>query len=151
VGNIRIVPAGFSPLANQFSEHGVSGMPSWLQAPLRHGMCFEGDSDLYAAGIFLCPAAGVKSTGQRHFTSQVSNRPRYKLCPTNNNWEQRIMKSLLYWLGRLRKDKRGEVFVEYILLLTIVGIGVIVGLAVLKDSLLNELQELSDAILAITP
>ena len=61
------------------------------------------------------------------------------------------MKRLFNWLSRLRKDKRGEVFVEYILLLTIVGIGVIVGLAVLKDSLLNELQELSEAILAITP
>jgi Flp pilus assembly pilin Flp len=61
------------------------------------------------------------------------------------------MKTLLNWLSRFRKDRRGEVFVEYILLLTIVGIGVIVGLAVLKDSLLNELKELSDAILAITP
>ena len=61
------------------------------------------------------------------------------------------MKILHYWLSRFRKDKRGEVFVEYILLLTIVGIGVIVGLAVLKDSLLNELSELADAILAITP
>ena len=61
------------------------------------------------------------------------------------------MRILLNWLSRFRKDKRGEVFVEYILLLTIVGIGVIVGLAVLKDSLLNELSELADAILAITP
>jgi Flp pilus assembly pilin Flp len=61
------------------------------------------------------------------------------------------MKTLFNWLTRLRRDKRGEVFVEYILLLTIVGIGVIVGLAVLKDSLLNELTELADAILAITP
>lgn len=61
------------------------------------------------------------------------------------------MKILLNWLSRFRKDRRGEVFVEYILLLTIVGIGVIVGLAVLKDSLLNELSELADAILAITP
>jgi Flp pilus assembly pilin Flp len=61
------------------------------------------------------------------------------------------MRILLNWLSRFRKDKRGEVFVEYILLLTIVGIGVIVGLAVLKDSLLNELTELAEAILAITP
>ena len=61
------------------------------------------------------------------------------------------MKILLNWLSRFGKDKRGEVFVEYILLLTIVGIGVIVGLAVLKDSLLTELSELADAILAITP
>jgi Flp pilus assembly pilin Flp len=61
------------------------------------------------------------------------------------------MKRLFSWLRRLRSDKRGEVFVEYILLLTIVGIGVIVGLALLKDSLTNELIELSEAILAITP
>jgi Flp pilus assembly pilin Flp len=61
------------------------------------------------------------------------------------------MKRLFNWLSRIRKDKRGEVFVEYVLLLTIVGIGVIVGLAVLKDSLLAELHELSEAILAITP
>jgi Flp pilus assembly pilin Flp len=59
------------------------------------------------------------------------------------------MRHLLNWLKRLRTDTRGEVFVEYILLLTIVGIGVIVGVAVLRTALINELVELAQAILAI--
>jgi Flp pilus assembly pilin Flp len=56
-------------------------------------------------------------------------------------------------LGRFRtfwRDRRGGVFVEYILLLTIVGIGVIVGLATLKDALISELNDLAAAIKAIT-
>jgi pilus assembly protein Flp/PilA len=61
------------------------------------------------------------------------------------------MKRLLAWLMRLWKGDRGGVFVEYLLLLTIVGIGVIVGLAVLKDALINELNELALAIEAISP
>ena len=60
------------------------------------------------------------------------------------------MRYLLHKLNRLRKDTRGEVFVEYILLLTIVGIGVIVGLGVLRTALINELGELAQAILAIS-
>lgn len=61
------------------------------------------------------------------------------------------MKHLLfYWMNRLRKDTRGEVFVEYILLLTIVGIGIIVGLSVLRSALVNELVELANAILSIS-
>jgi Flp pilus assembly pilin Flp len=61
------------------------------------------------------------------------------------------MKRLGSWLTRLWKEDRGGVFVEYILLLTIVGIGVIVGLAVLKDALINELHDLALAIEAIAP
>ncbi len=57
------------------------------------------------------------------------------------------------WLThRLRKlwtGVRGGVFVEYILLLTIVGIGAIVGLAVLRDALIDELDQLAAAIQAI--
>jgi pilus assembly protein Flp/PilA len=60
------------------------------------------------------------------------------------------MRYLLNWVNRLRKDTRGEVFVEYILLLTIVGIGVIVGLGVLRSALINELTELAQAILNIS-
>lgn len=45
--------------------------------------------------------------------------------------------------------RRGSVFVEYILLVTIVGIGVIVGLATVRDALVNELNDLADAILMI--
>ena len=31
----------------------------------------------YAVGIFLCPAAGVKSNGKSRFGAGISNRPRY--------------------------------------------------------------------------
>lgn len=54
-------------------------------------------------------------------------------------------------LVRFIADRRGSVFVEYLLLLTIVGIGVIAGLATLRGALLNELLELADAIASITP
>jgi hypothetical protein len=47
--------------------------------------------------------------------------------------------------GRLR----GSVFVEYILLVTLVGIGVLVGLAALRGALVNELIDLANAINAI--
>lgn len=46
-----------------------------------------------------------------------------------------------------RRD--GSIFVEYVLLLTIVGIGVIVGLATVRDALSNELMDLANAINAI--
>lgn len=45
--------------------------------------------------------------------------------------------------------RRGTVFVEYLLLLTIVGIGCIVGLATLRDALVNELIDLAEAVSAI--
>ncbi len=61
------------------------------------------------------------------------------------------MKWLWSSLARLRRDTRGGVFVEYILVLTIVGIGVIVGLAVLRDALIDELNDLAGAINAIIP
>jgi Flp pilus assembly pilin Flp len=55
-------------------------------------------------------------------------------------------------LGRqLFRDRRGGVFVEYLLLLTLVGIGTIAGLATVRGALLNELLELASAIAAITP
>ena len=44
---------------------------------------------------------------------------------------------------------RGSVFVEYILLVTLVGIGVLVGLATLREALVNELSDLANAINAI--
>ena len=59
------------------------------------------------------------------------------------------MKRWLSSLPRLWRDRRGGVFVEYILLLTIVGLGAIVGLAVLRDSLIDELYQLAQAIAAI--
>jgi len=42
--------------------------------------------------------------------------------------------------------RRGSIFVEYILLLTIVGIGTIVGLVSVRGALVNELRDLAGAI-----
>jgi hypothetical protein len=53
--------------------------------------------------------------------------------------------------GQPARRRRGSVFVEYLLLLTIVGIGVIVGLAELREALVNELIDLAAAINAINP
>lgn len=61
------------------------------------------------------------------------------------------MKTILRMLGELRRDARGGVFVEYLLLLSIAGIGAIAGLATVRGALLNELLELAAAIAAITP
>lgn len=59
------------------------------------------------------------------------------------------MRNALSKLRKLWTDRRGGVFVEYILLLTIVGIGAIVGLAVLRNALIDELNQLANAIAAI--
>ena len=61
------------------------------------------------------------------------------------------MKRISKWLRHFREDRDGGVFVEYLLLLTVVGIGVIAGLAAVRGALLNELLELAEAIGAITP
>lgn len=50
----------------------------------------------------------------------------------------------------LFKDESGTIFVEYLLLLTIVGIGVIAGLATLRGALISELIDLANAIASIT-
>jgi len=52
-------------------------------------------------------------------------------------------------LRRLRHDVKGSIFVEYLLLLTLVGIGVIAGLAAVRVALINELLDLAQAIGAI--
>ena len=52
-------------------------------------------------------------------------------------------------LQRLCDDTKGSVFVEYLLLLTLVGIGVIAGLAAVRTALINELLDLAAAINAI--
>ena len=51
---------------------------------------------------------------------------------------------------RLARRVDGAVFVEYLLLLTLVGIGVIAGLAAVRGAMLSELQDLTDAIKAIS-
>ncbi len=56
-----------------------------------------------------------------------------------NNLKQRLF----------NKSPRGVVFVEYLLLVTLVGFGVIVGLATLRSALVNELLDLANAINAI--
>jgi pilus assembly protein Flp/PilA len=61
-----------------------------------------------------------------------------------------VLSKGLLRLRQLWSDARGAVFVEYLLLLTIVGIGVICALATLKGALINELGELANAIEAIT-
>lgn len=50
---------------------------------------------------------------------------------------------------RLPAKFRGGVFVEYILLVTLVGLGLIVGLTTLRSALINELSDLANAINAI--
>ena len=60
------------------------------------------------------------------------------------------MKHLVKRLLRFSYDVRAAVFVEYLLLLTLVGIGVICGLATLKTALVDELNDLATAISAIT-
>ncbi len=57
----------------------------------------------------------------------------------------------LWNLWQLRRDTRGGVFIEYLLLCTIVGIGVIVGLATLKEALIGELTDLATAIGLLVP
>jgi Flp pilus assembly pilin Flp len=52
-------------------------------------------------------------------------------------------------LRRLREEVDGSIFIEYLLLLTLVGIGVIVGLAAVRTALINELLDLANAINAI--
>ena len=53
-------------------------------------------------------------------------------------------------LKALHQDDEGTVFVEYLLLLTIVGIGVIAGLAALRGALTSELIDLANAIGSIS-
>lgn len=65
----------------------------------------------------------------------------------------RIFTTVVKRLGNLRRllsEADGSVFVEYLLLLTLVGIGVIVGLAAVRSALIKELVELAEAISAIT-
>lgn len=59
------------------------------------------------------------------------------------------MKRLITLFHKLRTQIHGSVFVEYLLLLTLVGIGVIAGLATVRTALLNELNDLAQAINAI--
>jgi len=59
------------------------------------------------------------------------------------------MKHCLDCFSRLRRRNEGSVVVEYLIMLTLIGIGVIAGLAAVRTALLVELQELADAITSI--
>lgn len=48
--------------------------------------------------------------------------------------------------SHLRRKRKGSIFVEYLLLLTLVGIGVICGLAAVRGALISELMDLAEAI-----
>ncbi|KAA0131850.1 MULTISPECIES: hypothetical protein [Gimesia] len=50
---------------------------------------------------------------------------------------------------RWKRKVRGSIFIEYLLLLTIIGIGAIAGLTTLRSALINELMDLANAINAI--
>ena len=58
----------------------------------------------------------------------------------------RMLKKL--WRGSSRA-RRGAVTVEYLLLLTLIGIGAIVGLAGVRNALIFELNDVAQAIYAI--
>ena len=65
-----------------------------------------------------------------------------------------LTKSRRFVARRLRPlvhDNDGSIFVEYLLLMTIVGIGTIAGLATVRGALLNELIELANSISAMVP
>lgn len=51
--------------------------------------------------------------------------------------------------ARSGPDRDGAVTVEYLLLVTLVGIGVLVGLATVRNALVNELNDVAAAINAI--
>lgn len=61
------------------------------------------------------------------------------------------LQRLIQIINHFRRDTRGAVFVEYLLLLTIVGIGAIAGLATVRGALIGELFDLAEAINAISP
>ena len=61
------------------------------------------------------------------------------------------MRRIIRLWRNLRTQIDGAVFVEYLLLVTLVGIGVIAGIATVRAALLNELSELAAAIAAIKP
>ena len=60
-----------------------------------------------------------------------------------------MLKRLTKRVRRANLRRRGSVFVEYILLVTLVGIGIIAGLATVRNALINELFDLANAINAI--
>jgi pilus assembly protein Flp/PilA len=60
--------------------------------------------------------------------------------------DQEFDPMLSFRLSQLSHRRRGTIAVEYVLLATIVGIGLIVGLACVRDALVEELKDLARAI-----
>jgi Flp pilus assembly pilin Flp len=93
--------------------------------------------------------------GRRVHPTGTVRRVREFCCPSTAE----VTDMMRFLPVRLRRNspstpvprRRGSVFVEYVLLVTLVGLGVIVGLATLRGALVNELIDLANAIDAITP
>lgn len=60
-----------------------------------------------------------------------------------------VLKLIRTQKKRWKRKVRGSIFIEYLLLLTIIGIGAIAGLTTLRSALINELMDLANAINAI--
>lgn len=60
-----------------------------------------------------------------------------------------VLKLIRTQTKRWKRKVRGSIFIEYLLLLTIIGIGAIAGLTTLRSALINELMDLANAINAI--
>ena len=67
-----------------------------------------------------------------------------RLLTKSRRFVARRLRTLVY-------DTDASIFVEYLLLMTIVGIGTIAGLATVRGALLNELIELANSISAMVP
>lgn len=76
----------------------------------------------------------------------LSALPSVSLVPTFLGENPPFMNRILNLWRRIVQQVDGAVFVEYLLLLTLVGIGVIAGLAAVRVALLNELADLTNAI-----
>jgi len=109
------------------------------QANENEDLALQGDKNKVAAWNMRNCFAGILRTGNGHFNQ--SERNMHQLFT--------MFGKPLASLRRLLKEVDGSVFVEYLLLLTLVGIGVIVGLAAVRTALINELVDLATAISSI--
>lgn len=60
-----------------------------------------------------------------------------------------MLRKLIRTFGSSRRRHRGIVTIEYLLLVTLVGIGSIVGLALVRNALVTELNDVANAIAAL--
>jgi len=86
-----------------------------------------------------------------HVAADWSHAGRLATLPhfLNPNTMVNTMNWIIAKASRLGRKRNGSVFVEYLLLLTLVGIGVIAGLAAVRGALISELFDLADAIKGI--